>query len=658
MVFRSSRVLAAALTGSAAMALVASGYAEGASPAPGQQDETARISALPAGSACMQRVVSGRPSTSRQRVFTAAATTYGVPRPVLLGVSYLESRWDDHGPSPSTAGGYGPLHLTDVDVADMSTAKGDGSGISSQGPAALHTAALAARLTQLGVHRLETDAVANVCGGAALLASYQRQLGHRSGSRTSVSGWYDAVRRYSAAVDPADSAAFADRVFTVVARGASRTTNDGQRVTLRAHPALTVPATSSQTAPARTTATDCPARLACQWVRAPYRWYGFPDPAAYGNHDVASRPNNLSIDYIVIHDTEGSYATAQQLVTDPTYVSWNYTIRSSDGHVAQHLNPRAVGWQAGNWYVNMHSVGIEHEGFAAKGATWFTEAMYQSSASLVSYLAAEYGVPLDRAHIIGHDQIPGVTPAYVAGMHWDPGPYWNWEHYMRLLGAPITADRQSASSVVTVAPGFRGNAQPVTDCDGAGSGSCRRQGTNFGYLHTAPRQTAPLVKDAGLHPDGSSSTTKVWDIGARVAAGQKLVVSKRSGAWRKVWYLGHRGWLYSPKRDPAVVPSQGATVSLRPGVTSAPVFGRAYPEASAYPPEIPAQPVVPLQYTIRQGQSYVLADASVPTDYYYAQTYDDSVPGDHTVVRGQRRYFEIWFGHRLAFVRAADVMVS
>ena len=99
----------------------------------------------------------------------------------------------------------------------------------------------------------------------------------------------------------------------------------------------------------------------------------------------------------------------------------------------------------------MHSIGIEHEGFADQGGTWFTESMYRNSASLVRYLAEEYDVPLDRAHIIGHDQVPGVNAAGVRGMHWDPGPYWNWEHYMSLLGAPIVADRRGRSDVWTVA---------------------------------------------------------------------------------------------------------------------------------------------------------------------------------------------------------------
>ena len=54
----------------------------------------------------------------------------------------------------------------------------------------------------------------------------------------------------------------------------------------------------------------------------------------------------------------------------------------------------------------------------------------------------------------------------------------------------------------------------------------------------------------------------------------------------------------------------------------------------------------------------MLADDTVRTDYYYAKTYDDSLPGDHTVVVGSDRYYQIWFGHRVAYVRAADVRVT
>jgi hypothetical protein len=49
---------------------------------------------------------------------------------------------------------------------------------------------------------------------------------------------------------------------------------------------------------------------------------------------------------------------------------------------------------------------------------------------------------------------------------------------------------------------------------------------------------------------------------------------------------------------------------------------------------------------------------TLQTDYYYAVSYDDSRPDDHTQVEGADRYYGIWFGHRLAYVRAADVVLT
>ncbi len=597
-----------------------------------------------------------RGSHDRQAVFARAARISGVPAKVLLGVSYLESRWDAHGAHPSTSGGYGPMHLTVVRLGrDGKTA--DKGETASRLPASGGTLAAAARLTGLSAGALRRDDVANICGGAALLASYQP----RTAAET-PRAWSAAIATYSGAGDQASALRFSRQVFAVIRHGESRTTNDGNRVTLRRTPGARVNAAAVRSLgllEPRDGVVDCPASLGCESVPAPYEWYDTSSPYDYGNHDLADRPRDMKIDYIVIHDTEGSYDTATKLVQDPEYLGWHYTIRSSDGHVAEHMNNKNVGWHAGNWYVNMHSIGIEHEGQAAHGATWYTEAMYESSATLVRYLAHEYGVPLDRAHIIGHDQVPGVAPAYVRGMHWDPGPYWDWEHYMDLVGAAQPPQRGD-TAVVTVAPDFDRNVQPVTGCDDPAQPDlpCAAQGTNFVYLHTEPSDEAPLVKDAGLHPDGSYSTTRVADIGARVAAGQKLVVAETRGDWVGVWYLGELGWLKN--RDVAgepVVHRSGGRVVLPRGDTAVPVYGRAYPEASAYAgTAVPAQSVVPLQYTIKPGQAYALADHGIQTDYYYAKTYNCAyLQDDCTQVVGKDRYYEIWFGHRMAYVRAADV---
>ena len=121
-------------------------------------------------------------------------------------------------------------------------------------------------------------------------------------------------------------------------------------------------------------------------------------------------------------------------------------MRSSDGAVTQMVPTKDVAYHAGNYSTNLHSIGIEHEGYAAHGGTWYTEAQYQATASLVRYLAGRFGIPLDREHIIGHDDVAGPSSSLIAGMHWDPGTAWDWEYFMSLLGAPVTGSTGSARS--------------------------------------------------------------------------------------------------------------------------------------------------------------------------------------------------------------------
>ncbi|MER6593189.1 hypothetical protein ABT214_15320 [Micromonospora purpureochromogenes] len=63
--------------------------------------------------------------------------------------------------------------------------------------------------------------------------------------------------------------------------------------------------------------------------------------------------------------------------------------------------------------------------------------MYRTSAKLVRHLALRFQNPLDRQHILGHDNVPGTVASTVRGMHWDPGPYWDWSHYFELTKAPL-----------------------------------------------------------------------------------------------------------------------------------------------------------------------------------------------------------------------------
>jgi hypothetical protein len=600
------------------------------------------------------------PPSNRQEVYAAAAEEFGVPESVLLGVSYLESRWDVNGGLPSTSAGYGPMHLTDVVAANAGGThhdqgsedpRGDtgrpmlvpDAGESDLSAPSLRTVEVAADLTGVDAAVLRTDPAQNIRGGAALLADHQEDLGVASDN---PADWYGAVARYSGAADTASARTFADEVFKTINEGAARVTDDGQRLQL---PATPVAADTTQLGDLGLRVTDtaeaeCPADLGCEWIPAPYAAFGEGD---YGNHDKANRPESQKINYIIIHDTEGSYATTLRLVQDPTYVSWQYTLRSADGHVAQHVKAKDVAWHAGNWYVNSKSIGLEHEGFAANGA-WYTEALYRSSAKLVRYLAGKYGIPLDRQHVLGHDNVPGTVPSTVRGMHWDPGPYWNWSHYFDLLRAPFRSTGTSLTGLATIKPDYETNKPAFTGCVTAGV-PCEPHGSGTVVLRTEPRDDAPLLNDIALRPDGSPGTMHISDISARAETGQTFAIAERRGAWVAVWYLGQKGWF----RAADAAWSLGFVVTPKEGRASVPVYGRAYPEESAYPEGIPYQAVTPLQYTLAAGQKYAIGLVT-PSEYYRAVTYDTT---NHTVVRGETNYLQIQFGHRVAFVNVDDVNV-
>ncbi|MFD1541050.1 N-acetylmuramoyl-L-alanine amidase [Nonomuraea guangzhouensis] len=700
----------------------------------------------------------------RQGDFAAAARDFGVPESVLLGLSYLESRWDANAGTPSVAGGYGPMHLVDAPLR------------------------LAQRLTGLPAARLRTDPAANIRGGAAVLASYQRR------PSTNPADWYDAVARYAGAPGPQAARAFADEVFAVIRAGAARRTDDGQPVRLTAIPALFPPArpnplhphplgpslldpgplspsplgpvtsrsaahrvadrapstspetdrdpsaspepdahdpaqpvpgqtadparptsdqpqlaagpgrsTTDQTrptagpgrtttdetrppagpgrpagltqvasqgdpppppetdtdepaagegrasspAPPRNPNIECPASLACEWMPAAYKR---TDTGGYGNHDTLNHPRR--IDYIVIHDTEGTYAGVPSMVHDPKYVSWHYTIRSSDGHVAQHVRTKDIAWHSGNWDVNARSIGIEHEGYLAKGGTWYTEAMYIASAKLVKYLAAKHDIPLDRAHILGHDNVPGSNPTTLASMHEDPGPYWDWAHYFDLLGSPLKPAKKGTS--VIIRPNYDANQPQFTGCftKPAKAGKpCPPHGASSVWLRTEPREDAPLVDDIGKRV-GKPSTYSVYDHSARASTGQRYAVAGRSGDWTAIWYLGTKAWFYNPGSAPNAIRARGPLVTpLRKHVK---VYGLAYPGQPAYRRKgVTYQAATPLNYVIQPGQYYSLG-LTLHGSYQAAKSFN---PAGHVMVKGKARYHQIQFGHRVMYVMAKDVRV-
>jgi hypothetical protein len=635
-----------------------------------------------------------------QSDFADAAKEFKVPQSILMAVAYRQTRWDAHDGKPSTTGNFNVMGLTQVDPGDLAgqsaaaatdelNQSGDPAKTKKFHPDAsllkkagavdtsdprLHTLNAAAKLVGQSTATLRTDSRQSVRGAAALLAQYEKTA---YGSLPADAGhWYAAVARYSQSPDPQGAQLFVDRVFATVKSGQSATTADGQQVSLPASPGVTpvkltrTPlAAATTTAPGATTgaavtpAPECPASLHCDFVPAAFKQNSPTDKADYGNYDVTNRPaDGQTINTIVIHDTEGGYAGSLASFQDPkAYASAHYLIRASDGLVTQMVPTKDTAWHAGNKSVNMHSIGVEHEGFAIKAGSWYTEPQYASSAQLVRYLTALYNIPRDREHIIGHDDVPGPLDAYVSGMHWDPGPYWDWNHYMSLLLAPDGAGGAGAplrtGQVIRVVPPYTTANQPAVSYGGVAQAA---HPANFVYLYTSPSTTSPRLGDPYLH-SGTAGTSEGPDWGDKAVAGERFVIAQLSGDWTAIWYGGQKGWFYNPGGQNASVVGTAPTAVVTPaaGLTTVPVYGRYYPESAAYTGTgVPVQTdndKALTKYAIATGQSYVPAGPAVSGSYFYAQNFDNSAVGDHTLVTGGTQYYPIRFDHRIAYVRTTDV---
>ena len=142
-----------------------------------------------------------------------------------------------------------------------------------------------------------------------------------------------------------------------------------------------------------------------------------------------------TIDAIVIHDTEGRFIGSVRVLQNARRDASAHFVVSRRGQIVQLVPVTDVAWHAGNRRWNLHSIGIEHEGWANRPKS-YTPAEYRASAELVAYLAHRWGIPLDRRHIIGHSEVPDPYRRGLYGgasHHTDPGPHWQWTHYLRLV---------------------------------------------------------------------------------------------------------------------------------------------------------------------------------------------------------------------------------
>ncbi|WP_266079056.1 N-acetylmuramoyl-L-alanine amidase [Haladaptatus caseinilyticus] len=168
-------------------------------------------------------------------------------------------------------------------------------------------------------------------------------------------------------------------------------------------------------------------------------------PADESNYSEAERESDLDIRWFVVHVAQGEAEWTVDWFQNPdANVSAHYVADHRTGDLTQMLAEEDIGWHAGNWPYNQHSLGIEHSGWV--NDTVYTDTLYEVSARIVRWAATEFDFPkrVRRSEIapcdatdgeggvIGHDQIPNpydcTEPGGISG-HYDPGSLWNWGRY-------------------------------------------------------------------------------------------------------------------------------------------------------------------------------------------------------------------------------------
>jgi hypothetical protein len=190
-----------------------------------------------------------------------------------------------------------------------------------------------------------------------------------------------------------------------------------------------------------------PAADAAPPARPPLVWL-----KGEGNFTKSHRPPR-AIRKIVVHVTEGSFWGSVSWLKNPRAHASSHFVVARSGRIIQLVHLSDVAWHAGNWKVNAESVGIEHEGFTY-GSGGFTTAQYRASARLAAWIATRSLLPIDRAHLIGHAQVPAPDGGRGgSGHHTDPGPHWNWNRYLRLVRSYARSGGGALSVTPLVPPG-------------------------------------------------------------------------------------------------------------------------------------------------------------------------------------------------------------
>lgn len=167
-----------------------------------------------------------------------------------------------------------------------------------------------------------------------------------------------------------------------------------------------------------------------------------------------TKTSGRQIDLIVIHDmeTDERFDTAENVArwfAGPTSAEASAHYNIDADSIVQSVRDRDVAWHAPG--ANHNGIGLEHAGRARQTrAEWldpYGRKMLRRSAKLTARLCKKYDIPIKHLNvtalragargIVGHWD---VSRAFGRSSHYDPGPNFPWDVYLRLVreaSAPV-----------------------------------------------------------------------------------------------------------------------------------------------------------------------------------------------------------------------------
>jgi N-acetyl-anhydromuramyl-L-alanine amidase AmpD len=422
------------------------------------------------------------------QAFEASAARADVPRDLLVAIAKVEDglAW--------------PRLRDDVD---------EDNDVPAAGPLQLRrgkldTLARGAALVSATEADLRRDSDLALTAGALVLA----ELGADTGAdRHDLASWRRAIEEMSGFADEAHRESYSHQVFATLARGGRFPARDGETLVLAPHdlpPSLTIDVSSKLRLLANAEYPDT------EWI-----------PTSCTNKCTPGR-GTAKVELVIVHSTEGGWnASVATLQNDPNK-SAHYII-GTDGRLGQFITEDTTGWHAGNFHYNQRGIGLEHVGYASQP---FAEAQYEASAKLTAHLTTKYKIPRDRAHVIGHDQIPNGRRIEAssapcmdspkacqssilyggASAHHDPG-VWEWPTFMARFGGESKCNDATrlwnCSNDKTRAFRCKDDTVEVETCDGALGCEVKADGEDD-VCDVKPKVTPPVPEPSDPPPPATS----------------------------------------------------------------------------------------------------------------------------------------------------------